>query len=163
MLSAFVVVASTTARAASAALAPTNGTEGQPFAGESPEANAIRSEPSTNAWTLKLDSTLRDAAAKGSKELQDILIYTADAGELAPLLDKYAVQEFPEALRGQSVADVTRTTAVADGIVSTRVTVPTSAIAEIAGLPGVLGIERAREPQTAEFTNVDLTEARERF
>ena len=163
MLSAFVVLG-TSVRGASASLAPTSGTVEQPFAAESPVTDAMQSEARDNLWSLKLDASLREVAAKGTKDLRDIIVYTENMPELAPLLDKYGVRELPEAIRGETVRDVTRTTrAVGDGIISTRVTVPTYAIAEIAKLPGVLGIEQAPVPRTADFTNIDLTEARERF
>ncbi|MEE9236355.1 MAG: hypothetical protein V3U52_00990, partial [Thermoplasmata archaeon] len=114
-------------------------------------------------WEAKLDRDLRDLTLKGSKELQDVLIYTADMAELAPLLDKYGVRTLPEEFRGLDSRDVTRVQAVYGGIVSTRVQVPAYAIPEIAKLPGVLGIEKPLEPRTADYTNYDLTASRERI
>src|SRR3990170_8630224 len=94
MLSAFVVLG-TSVRGASASLAPTSGTVEQPFAAESPVTDALQSEARDNAWSLKLEPSLRDVASRGAKDLQDVLIYTNDARGLAQLLDKYAVRELP--------------------------------------------------------------------
>jgi uncharacterized protein YfaP (DUF2135 family) len=114
-------------------------------------------------WEFKVDRSLRDAASKGVKELQEVIIYTDNMGELAPLLDQYGVTPLPEEFRGVTVRDVTRVRAAAEGIASTRALLPASAIPDIAKLPGVLGIEKRLELKTADFTNYDLTQARERI
>ena len=112
---------------------------------------------------MKLDSSLRDIAVRGSKDLQSVVIYTDDMNSLAPLLDKLAVQSLPEEFRGQSARSDTRLHATAQGIVSTAVLVPASAISTIAKLPGVLGIDANNRPAPADFTNFDLTTTREQL
>ncbi|HVG36488.1 MAG TPA: hypothetical protein VNA10_02025, partial [Thermoplasmata archaeon] len=110
---------------------------------------------------MKLDSSLRDIAVQGSKDLQSVVIYTDDMSALAPLLAKYGVQSLPEEFRGQSVRSEARLQTTAQGIVSTAVSVPASALSTIANLPGVLGIDANNRPAMADFTNYDLTATRQ--
>jgi len=127
-----------------------------------PSTLTVPSE-SRDSWKLKLDPSLRDVADRGSKDLRSVVIYTDDMKSLAPLLDKYAILSLPEEFRGKSVRSEMRVSATTGGLVSTAVTLPASALATIAKLPGVLGIDANDRPAPADFTNFDLTETREQL
>src|SRR5437867_1307709 len=90
------------ARAIDSAAAPTTGVTSTPLNSANP---STLSNPATqpDSWRMKLDSSLRDIAVRGSKDLQSVVIYTDDMNSLAPLLGKYGVQSLPEDFRGQSV------------------------------------------------------------
>src|SRR3989442_2591841 len=148
------------ARAIDSAAAPTTGVTSSPLNSANP---STLSNPAAqpDSWRMKLDSSLRDIAVRGSKDLQSVVIYTDDMNLLAPLLGKYGVQSLPEDFRGQSVRSEMRLHSSAQGIVSTAVTVPASALSTIAKLPGVLGIDANNRPAPADFTNFDLTATRQ--
>src|SRR2546428_13333961 len=102
-------------RAIDAPAAPTTG-----VTSSSPLNSAIPSTLSNPAaqpdsWRMKLDSSLRDIAVQGSKDLQSVVIYTDDMNALAPLLAKYGVQSLPEDFRGQSVRSEMRLHSSAQG------------------------------------------------
>src|SRR5439155_13385804 len=143
------------ARAIELPAAPTTGVTSSPLNSANP--STLSNPAQQDSWQMKLDSSLRDIAVRGSKDLQSVVIYTDDMNSLAPLLDKLAVQSLPEEFRGQSARSDTRLHATAQGIVSTAVLVPASAISTIAKLPGVLGIDANNRPAPADFTNFDLT------
>jgi len=147
------------ARAIESPAAPTTGVTSSPLNSANPSTLTVP----TDSWRMKLSSSLRDVADRGSKELQSVVIYTDDMNSLAPLLGKYAVQSLPEDFRGESVRSETRLHATAQGIVSTAVLVPASALSTLAKLPGVLGIDANDRPAPADFTNFDLTATREQL
>src|SRR5881397_906079 len=123
------------ARAIESPATPTTGVTGSPLNSANP-STLSNPDAQQDSWRMKLDSSLRDIAVRGSKDLQSVVIYTDDMNSLAPLLDKLAVQSLPEEFRGQSARSDTRLHATAQGIVSTAVLVPASAISTIAKLPG---------------------------
>ncbi len=150
------------ARAIDAPAAPTTGVTSSPLNSAVPSTLSNPAEQS-DSWRMKLDSSLRDIAVQGSKDLQSVVIYTDDMNALAPLLAKYGVQSLPEEFRGQSVRSEMRLPTTAQGIVSTAVSVPASALSTIANLPGVLGIDANNRPAPADFTNFDLTTTRQQL
>jgi len=163
LLGAFVALTAAHARAATTESGPASEAVELASPAEVPISDVTSGLVREDSWRAKLSSSLQDIVSKGSKDLQEIVIYTRDMPELAPLLNKFAVRELPEALRGESSRSAMRTQALSEGIVSTRATVPAYAIAEIAKLPGVLGVEAPALRATADYVNLDLTEARERL
>ncbi len=117
-------------------------------------------DPTQDSWSIKLDPTLRDAAIQGTKDLRTVVIYAADLNSVAPLLNKYGVRSLPDDLAETSAQSELRRLATSDGIVSTTVQVPGYALAEIAKVPGVLGIDKPFAPTTTDYTNADLLDAR---
>src|SRR3989454_5453529 len=147
------------ARAMESPAAPTTGVTSSPLNSANP---STLSNPAAqqDSWRMKLDSSLRDIAVRGSKDLQSVVIYTDDMNSLAPLLDKLAVQSLPEEFRGQSARSDTRLHATAQGIVSTPAPVPPPPTPPIASLPAAPAIDATNPPPPAAFTTFDLTTPR---
>lgn len=150
-------------KAKTASASPTEPTTGSvsliPGDDSTPDDSSLQT--ADMSWLLKLDSDVRDQALRGSKALADVVIYTDGMADLAPLLTQYGVVSVPESFRGQTTRPMTRTTTLAAGLVSTRVSVPEFALARIAQIPGVLGIEQAYTAETADYTNFELAQTRE--
>lgn len=153
------------ARATSAVMSPTDPTTGSvslvPGDDSTPDDSSLQTVDTS--WLLKLDADVRERALRGSKALADVVIYADGITDLAPVLNQYGVVSVPESFRGQPTRDMTRTATMAGGVVSTRVTVPEYALARIAQIPVVLGIEKSYTAQPADYTNFELTQERERL
>src|SRR5207249_7024970 len=62
------------ARAIESPAAPTTGVTSSPLNSETPSTLTVPAEQ-RDSWRMKLDSSLRDVADRGSKDLQSVVIY----------------------------------------------------------------------------------------
>src|SRR5438093_10959485 len=70
------------ARAIVSPAAPTTGVTSSPLNSANP--STLSNPAQQDSWRMKLDSSLRDVAVRGSKDLQSVVIYTDDMNALAP-------------------------------------------------------------------------------
>jgi hypothetical protein len=116
----------------------------------------------------KIAAPLRAGAKVPGKVMVEVTIFTEDMAELAPVLQKWDARKYADLVQerdGRSPREGSPFRAPKDvGFMSTpRVVVPEAALAEIASLPGVLGIEMPENNAPAVYKSLETEDIREKI
>jgi|GEM_PF-2317360 len=120
-------------------------------------AMGAEKEPEKNIWMNKIDPSLRDGVNAGSKSMVKVTILTRNVGAVNPILSKYLTTE----LEGRRVSPSLRTDTRSGVPVTKTVTLPYSALKEIASVPDVIGLYKYTQPVPADIDNPDISMAQQ--